>query len=114
VKVFRWLVILLVAGLLVIFAISNRQSVDVTFWPLPVTIESPLFLIVLGSAVLAFLLGQFVAWLAAQSWRHEVRVKQRQIEALERELASTQAQLKPSELLVETPGHASSLHRPPH
>jgi len=99
VKVFRWVVAALVAALLVIFAISNRQSVDVTFWPFPVTIESALSLVVLGAVVIAFLIGQFVAWLGAQRWRHEARAKQRRIEALERELAATQAQLRPAEEL---------------
>src|SRR5258706_530172 len=45
----------------------------------------------------AFSVGQFVAWLGAQRWRHEARAKQRRIEALERELAATQAQLKPAD-----------------
>jgi uncharacterized integral membrane protein len=93
VRVVRWLVAAVVALLLVIFAISNRQTVEVTFWPFPVTIDSALSLIVLGAIVLAFLVGQFVAWLGAQRWRHEARAKQRRIEALERELAATQTQL---------------------
>jgi uncharacterized integral membrane protein len=95
VRFIRWFVTAVVAILLIIFAVSNRQSVDVTFWPFPITIESPLSLVVLGAVVLAFLVGQFVAWLGAQRWRQEARMKQRRLEALERELAATQAQLKP-------------------
>jgi uncharacterized integral membrane protein len=97
VRVVRWTVAIVVAALLVIFAVSNRQLAEVTFWPFPVTVESPLSFIVLGAVIIAFLVGQFVAWLGAQRWRHEARVKQRRIEALERELAATQAQLKPSD-----------------
>jgi lipopolysaccharide assembly protein A len=93
VRIIRWLIAALVALLLVVFAISNRQTVEVTFWPFPVIIDSALSLIVLGAIVLAFLVGQFLAWLGAQRWRHEARAKQRRIEALERELAATQAQL---------------------
>ena len=110
-KVFRWVIAALVAALLVIFAISNRQSVEVTFWPFPVVIESALSLVVLGAIVLAFLVGQFVAWLGAQRWRHEARAKQRRIEALERELAATQAQLRPAEELgggVTRIGHSDT------
>jgi uncharacterized integral membrane protein len=95
VRIVRWVIAGLVALLLVIFAISNRQTVEVTFWPFPVTIDSALSLIVLGAVVLAFLVGQFVAWLGAQRWRNEARAKQRRIEALERELAATQTQLRP-------------------
>ena len=93
----RWFVTALVAILLVIFAVSNRQTVEVTFWPFPVTIDSALSLVVLGAVVLAFLVGQFVAWLGAQRWRQDARAKQRRIEALERELAATQAQLRPAD-----------------
>ena len=96
-RIVRWSVTIAVAVLLVIFAVSNRQSVEVTFWPFPVTIASPLSFVVLGAVLLAFLIGQFVAWLAAQRWRREARAKQRRIEALERELAATQAQLRPAE-----------------
>ncbi len=96
----RWLIAVVVTVLLVIFAISNRQSVEVTFWPLPVAITTRLFVVVLGGVVLAFLVGQFVAWLGARHWRQEVRQKRRRIEALERELAATQAQLRPSEELA--------------
>jgi uncharacterized integral membrane protein len=94
-RIVRWSITVVVAVLLVIFAVSNRQAVEVTFWPFPVAIASPLSLVVLGAVVLAFLVGQFVAWLGAQRWRHEARAKQRRIGALERELAATQAQLTP-------------------
>lgn len=97
-RIVRWSVTIVVAILLVIFAVSNRQPVDVIFfWPLSVTITSPLSLVVLGAVVIAFLVGQFVAWLGAQRWRQETRAKQRRIEALERELAATQAQIRPAD-----------------
>jgi uncharacterized integral membrane protein len=89
-----------VALLLVIFAIYNRQPVAVDFWPFPLVIDSALSLIVLGAMVLAFLVGQFVAWLGAQRWRAEARAKQRRIEALERELAATQTQLTSADELA--------------
>jgi uncharacterized integral membrane protein len=109
VKTVRWLLILLVATLIVLFAVSNRQAVEVTFWPFPVVIDRPLSLVVLGAVLLAFLVGQFVAWLGAQRWRQEVRMKQRRIEALERELAATQAQLRPAD---EMAGSAARLSGP--
>jgi uncharacterized integral membrane protein len=110
VKTVRWLLILLVATLLVVFAVSNRQAVEVTFWPVPVVIDSPLSFVVLGAVLLAFLVGQFVAWLGAQRWRQEARAKQRRIEALERELAATQAQLRPTD---ENAGGPSRVAGPP-
>src|SRR5260221_35224 len=100
-RILRWTVAAIVALLLVIFAISNRQSVEVTFWPFPLTIDSALSLVVLGAVVLAFLVGQFVAWLGAQRWRHEAREKQRRIEALERELAASLPAVMGAYLLLD-------------
>jgi lipopolysaccharide assembly protein A len=97
-----------VALLLVVFAITNRDPVEVNFWPFPVTIQSALSLIVLGAVVIAFLIGQFFAWLGAQRWRHEARVKQRRIEALERELAATQTQLTSADELAGLRGDSKS------
>jgi uncharacterized integral membrane protein len=99
-KLFRWIVTLLVAALLVIFAVSNLQQVEVNFWPLPINVSTRLFVVVLLAAVLGFLVGELVAWVGGRRWRHEARLKQRQLEALERELAATHAQLKPADDLA--------------
>jgi uncharacterized integral membrane protein len=96
VKVVYWVVTAVVALLLVIFAVSNRESVTVTFWPLPVLIEAPLYLIVLLATVLGFLFGELVAWIGGRRWRRDARQKRRRVEALERELAATQSQLRPA------------------
>jgi uncharacterized integral membrane protein len=89
----HWIVTAPVTLFLVIFAVSNRQDVSVTFWPLPIAIETKLFLVVLLAALIGFLAGELVAWLGGRSWRQEARRRGRRIEALERELAATQAEL---------------------
>jgi uncharacterized integral membrane protein len=94
VRTIRWFLILVIAILLADFAISNGQPVEVKFWPLPVDFATRLFFAVLVSAAFGFILGELVAWFSGRRWRQEVRLKQRRIEALERELAATQAQLK--------------------
>jgi uncharacterized integral membrane protein len=96
VKVVYWVVTALVALLLVVFAVSNRESVTVTFWPLPVLIEAPLYLVVLLATLLGFLFGEVVAWIGGRRWRRHARQRRRRVEALERELAATQAQLRPA------------------
>ena len=83
----------LLALAIVIFAVSNRAEISVTFWPLPALLEAPLYLVVLLALGAGFLLGEFVAWINAGRWRREARRRARRIEALERELAATQAQL---------------------
>ena len=91
-----WVVTGIVALFLVIFAISNRESVGISFWPLPVYFQAPLYLVVLLFTAVGFLFGELVAWVGGRRWRRDARQKRRRLEALERELASTQAQLRPA------------------
>jgi lipopolysaccharide assembly protein A len=92
----HWLVTGPVILILVVFAVSNRETVTVTLWPLPFSLEAALYLIVLLAALVGFLVGEFVAWVNGRFWRRDARTKARRIEALERELAATQAQLAPA------------------
>jgi uncharacterized integral membrane protein len=92
-KLVHWLVAVPVALVLVIFAVSNREAVTVTFWPLPVQVGAPLWLVVLLAALVGFLFGEIVAWVNGRRWRRDARRKTRRIDALERELAATQSQM---------------------
>lgn len=104
-RLVHWLVTLPVTVVLVVFAISNRQAVNVDFWPLPIVIETRVFLVVLLALVVGFLVGELVAWLGGRRWRQEARQTARRIAALERELAATQARLKPEvKPTVPSPG----------
>ena len=88
------LVILIAAIVLILFAVSNRGSVSLGLWPLPFLVELPLYLLFFLSLILGFLVGACVAWIAGGRGRSELRRRRRRIEALERELAATQAQLQ--------------------
>jgi len=103
VRLIHWLVTAPLALLLIIFAVSNRDSTVVTFWPLPAELAAPLYLIVLLSLLVGFLAGEFVAWINGRRWRREARFRARRIEALERELAATQAQLAAHEGATRLP-----------
>jgi uncharacterized integral membrane protein len=92
----HWLVTGPVILVLVVFAVSNRASVTVTLWPLPFSLDAALYLVVLLAALVGFLVGELVAWVNGRFWRRDARAKARRIEALERELAATQAQLAPA------------------
>jgi uncharacterized integral membrane protein len=93
VRVVRWLVTLPIALIAVVFAVSNYDKVPIGLWPFSDVLIMPLYLLVLGALAFGFLAGEFVAWLNGGRWRREARRRQRRIEALERELAQTQAQL---------------------
>jgi uncharacterized integral membrane protein len=93
VKLVHWLVTLPLAIILVIFAVSNREAVSFSLWPLPLVLETKLYLVVLAALIVGFLVGELVAWINGRHWRREARRRARRIEALERELDATQAKL---------------------
>ena len=87
-----WLITGLATAVLVVFAVSNLQPVEVNFWPL--TIDTRLYLVVLVAMALGFFIGEIVAWIGGRRWRREARHRAQRIAALERELAATQARLE--------------------
>jgi uncharacterized integral membrane protein len=97
-RTFRWILIGLVALALVVFAVDNRQVVTVSLWPLPIEASMSLYLVVLLTLLLGFLLGELIAWMNGHRWRREARLKAKRIEELERALA---AQSPPKEAARE-------------
>jgi uncharacterized integral membrane protein len=92
-KFLFWIFVLIVAIVLALFAISNRETVALGFWPAPFLVELPLYVAVLVALLLGFLIGEFAAWLAGRRRRREARRRSRRIALLEGELLATQAQL---------------------
>ncbi len=80
------------AAVLVIFALSNRDPIQVRFWPFDFAWEAPLSLVVLGLAALAFLLGAFTAWAAALPARRRARQLEKAGRLLETEIDSLKAE----------------------
>src|SRR5437762_6833274 len=84
---------LVTAIVLILFAVSNRETVSVGFWPLPFLVDAPLYLVCFLSLVIGALMGLATAWMAGHGKRRELRARRRRIEALERELTATQSQI---------------------
>jgi lipopolysaccharide assembly protein A len=101
-KFLWWLILALVALVLVLFAVSNREAVSVALWPLPATLDWPLYVVVLGTLVIGFFAGQFVTWVGGWRWRREARRSRDRIARLERELEAARA---------ETPAPVAALPR---
>jgi lipopolysaccharide assembly protein A len=92
-KFLWWLIFALVALILILFAISNRESVTLSFWLLPGSvIQMPLYLLVLGTLVIGFVFGELVAWIGSWRWRREARRGRERIAMLERELDAARAE----------------------
>jgi uncharacterized integral membrane protein len=85
---------LIIAIFLILFAVSNRGTVSVGFWPLPFLADVPLYLLCFLSLLFGAQIGVAIAWIAGHGNRRELRARRRRIEALERELMATQSQLE--------------------
>jgi putative membrane protein len=94
VRILYRLIILVGALLLVLFAVSNRETVSLALWPLPFLLDLPLYLVFFISLLIGALVGAVATWLAGQHDRRELRRRRRRIGALERELEATQSQLE--------------------
>jgi lipopolysaccharide assembly protein A len=85
---------LIVAILVILFAVSNRETASIGLWPLPFLVELPLYLLFFLSLLIGAAIGASAAWIAGRRDSRELRRRRRRIEALERELVATQARLE--------------------
>ena len=69
----QWAAFLLVALIIVVFMIGNRQPVEVDLWPLPFTKPAPLFAVIIACVLVGFLIGALSAWLSGASARRKAR-----------------------------------------
>lgn len=88
-KLIRWLIGLPLAIIAIVFAVSNRDMVEIDLWPFPWTAELPLYILSLGTLAVGILVGAIFAWASgshkrAQS-RREKKGQERKIRTLERE-----------------------------
>jgi len=96
VKLFHWLVTLPLTVVLVNFALWNGGATTLDFWPLPFTLETRAFVIVLVPLLAGFFIGEVTAWLHhGRNWRRAARRQAQRIEDLERELAAKAPEKEP-------------------
>jgi uncharacterized integral membrane protein len=93
-RVVYWAAILVASALLIPFALSNREPVSLGFWPLPLLVDLPLYLLVLLTLLVGFTIGAAVLWIAGRRMRRELRRRRRRVETLERELVAARSQLE--------------------
>jgi uncharacterized integral membrane protein len=68
-----YIVSLPLAILLVLFAIDNRDTLEIKFWPLPWTAGLPVFLALFLALLLGFLAGALAAWFSGAKGRRRAR-----------------------------------------
>ena len=89
----KWGVLLLLAVVMVAFAIANRQLAVVRLDPLPVDVQPlPLFVIVFAAMLVGLILGGTAAWWRSLRWHRRAAQERQRAERLDRELAAAQRQ----------------------
>ena len=84
-----WFITALVALLVVVFAVSNRAMVVLTFFPLPAELQAPLYLVVIVAVIVGFLIGALVAWIGGGKRRAETRQLRRRLDRVQRDVHAT-------------------------
>lgn len=74
-RIVRLLVALVGLLLIVLFAISNRTPVDISFWPTPIVVDLPLY----GVFLIGLVLGTLVTALLASAEMLRLRIENRRL-----------------------------------
>lgn len=72
-QILSWLVASIVGLASLIFAIVNRDTVSVNLWPFPWRLDAPVFVLVLLTLAIGFLVGWVTARLGDWTLRHRVK-----------------------------------------
>ena len=72
-RIVRLLLGLVALIVIVAFAVANRQPVDISFAPFPITLELPLYGAFLFGLIVGVLVGGIGVWLSGMSRRREAR-----------------------------------------
>lgn len=89
-KYVSWILTVPIMIVAVVFAVTNRSAATLNLWPLGITVEAPLFILVLGSALFGIVVGGVIAWLSAGRQRRRVREAESRAATAERELSILQ------------------------
>jgi uncharacterized integral membrane protein len=87
----RWFIFLPLAILVVLFMLSNPQSIELRLWPFDLAWTASAAIAVLSIAAMAFLLGALIAWAAALPARRRGRAAERRVMELEANLKTLSA-----------------------
>ncbi|WP_068085131.1 lipopolysaccharide assembly protein LapA domain-containing protein [Polycladidibacter stylochi] len=86
----RKLLLLPVAVLLIILAVANRHSVDVSLNPFQsgdqaLTFQVPMFWLIFAAASIGIIIGGLASWSNQGRYRREARVQRKQAQKLQQE-----------------------------
>lgn len=88
-KLLKWIAVGFAALVLIVFAVGNRQPIEVNLFPFGVVATLPLFVLFFASIMLGVLLSLIGSmWSKVKHFQHD-RGYKKKIAALENELAAT-------------------------
>lgn len=96
-KLIYWLLTAPLIVVAVLFAVSNLGAVEIELWPLPGTLETRLFIVVLVPLVLGFFAGGTVAWFGAGRVRSRARAAERAVRTREIEIEDLREKARDAE-----------------
>ncbi|WP_041798536.1 lipopolysaccharide assembly protein LapA domain-containing protein [Rhodopseudomonas palustris] len=111
--------VLIPLGLIfIVFAVANRHLVSVSFDPLDVsdpmgTVQMPLFVLIIGVAILGVIAGGIATWFRQRHWRRAARRHQAEAIEAKTQLANLRASIvaptpsEPKRMLLLEQGSAS-------
>jgi uncharacterized integral membrane protein len=92
-RILRLVVAVPLLLLLVLFLLSNRGDVAVTFWPTDYVWEVPLSLVILGAMGVAFLMGGLIVWISALRQRRRARRAEHAVRLLEAQVQELKSRI---------------------
>ncbi len=95
--------ILILCVVAMMFAVSNRGLVDVSFGPVPIILQLPLYVALLVSVIIGLVCGWILCWFNQSSWRRQARHSRRMLKKL-RPVPSSVSTLDP----IDEPSEAGS------
>jgi uncharacterized integral membrane protein len=88
-----WLLVLVLSVVIIVFAVLNREPVELDLWVYQ-TRPIPAFVLTLIGIFIGFIWGGIVAWFSAGRYRQRIRDLRRRLEADEREKAILRRQIE--------------------
>ncbi len=79
---------------LVLFTLSNRNAIELFFWPLPGSLDIPLYLLGIGMLVCGFLIGLLTSWVTNGHRRKRSNALKRNARSLEVQLKMARTELE--------------------
>ncbi len=86
ITLFRFIIFIAVSAVCIFFALSNQDTVAVTWSPISEAINIPAYILALGGLATGFIIGVLITWLNFIPVRFENRKNKKLIHKLEKEL----------------------------